>query len=161
MTELTLQWQEGNQLKTQVISDHYPSRQSGVVTLGRDPDRCDIVLQDPSVSGLHVEIFWQQNHFYLRNLRPSNPPHVNQVPLVQGEVPLHQQTKICLGRVELTVVSVGVPVPAAHRDQPAYGIKCPNPTCEHVLPYTAESLQRGCPHCGSSLAAGNTVGPFR
>ncbi|MGB7416710.1 MAG: FHA domain-containing protein, partial [Thermosynechococcaceae cyanobacterium] len=100
MTQLTLQWHEGNQLKTQVIGEQYPSRQPGIVKLGRDPARCDIVLSDRSVSGLHVEIFWQQNHFYLRNLRASNPPQVNQAPVVQGEVPLHQNTKICLGRVE-------------------------------------------------------------
>ncbi|MEO0377032.1 MAG: FHA domain-containing protein [Cyanobacteria bacterium P01_A01_bin.17] len=159
MNELTLQWREKNQFKIQAIGDQHPSREAGVVRLGRDPARCDIVLQDRSVSGLHVELFWQHDQFYIRNLRASNPPLVDQMPLPQGERPLHQGSKICLGRIELTVTAISVPVVKSPAEQgsESYGIKCPNADCGQVLPYTSASLQQGCPHCGSSLAAGVTV----
>lgn len=158
MNELTLQWQEGAQLKTQAIGDQHPSREPGLVRLGRDPARCDIVFQERSVSGLHVEIGWRQHQFYIRNLRSSNPPYIDHTPLPEGERPLHQGSRIHLGRLALTVLSIqfasAPPAPPAD----SYGIKCPG--CSHVLPYTPESLQQGCPHCGSSLAAGVTVGLF-
>ena len=162
MHELTLQWQEGDhQFKTEVIGDQHPSRQPGMVRLGRDPARCDIVLPDRSVSGLHVELFWKQRQFYIRNLRASNPPVIDQTPLLQGERPLYQGSKICLGRMELTVTSISVPAiehnPSTRQQSESYGIKCPNTDCGKVLPYTSASLQQGCPHCGSSLAAGVTV----
>ncbi|PZD71961.1 hypothetical protein C1752_04339 [Acaryochloris thomasi RCC1774] len=159
MNELTLQWREQDRFKTQAIGDQHPSREPGVVRLGRDPARCDIVLHDRSVSGLHVELFWQQSQFYLRNLRASNPPVIDQTPLPDGECSLRQGSKICLGRMELTVTAISVPaVPSRpERALESYGIKCPNADCGQVLPYTSASLQQGCPHCGSSLAAGVTV----
>jgi predicted component of type VI protein secretion system len=161
MNELTLQWQEGDQLKIQSIGDQHPSQHPGVVRLGRDPARCDIVFQDQSVSGLHVEVFWQQDQVYIRNLRVSNPPLVDQTPLPQGALPLHQGSKICLGRMELTVTAISNPVvqprSLAAQSPESYGIRCPNPTCGKVSPYTPAALQQGCPHCGSSLAAGVTV----
>lgn len=157
MNELTLQWREKDQFKIQAIGDQYPSREPGVVRLGRDPARCDIVLQERSVSGLHVELFWQHNQFYIRNLRASNPPLVDQTPLPKGERPLHQGSKICLGRIELTVTEISVPAAPSSAEQASYGIRCPNADCGQVLPYTPASLQQGCPHCGSSLAAGVTV----
>jgi predicted component of type VI protein secretion system len=160
MKELTLQWQEGDQLKIQSVGDQHSNQHPGVVRLGRDPARCDIVFQDQSVSGLHVEFFWQQDQVYIRNLRFSNPPLVDQTPLPQGALPLHQGSKICLGRMELTVIAISGPTVQSYslaESSESYGIRCPNPDCGQVSPYTSAALQQGCPHCGSSLAAGVTV----
>lgn len=115
MKELTLEWQEEGQRRTQKIYEQQPSINPGTVRLGRDPDRCDIVLtgKDRTVSRLHVEIFFnkQQNNFYLRNLTANNPPVVDGQPLLQGEVALHQGSSINLGQMEVKVVAVSVGVP--------------------------------------------------
>lgn len=124
MTELTLQWIEDGRSRSETIHEQTPSQNPGIVRLGRDPSRCDIVLSDGSVSGLHVEIFYDvsRNGFYLRSLRDSNPPIVNGQSLPSGEVLLGPTNTIQLGRLQLTakstipptdVVSPASPSPAA------------------------------------------------
>jgi predicted component of type VI protein secretion system len=183
MNQLTLQWIEAGQAKTAVIRDGQASKHPGTVRLGRDPVRCDIVLQHPTVSGLHVEIFFnlQQGCFCLRSLRPSNPPMINQHQLTQGDAVLQQNTVIRLGQVDLQVVAIAlggvaptlvVPTSAPPTIQPipptsplqtptplvaptpaTYGLECPK--CHKVSPY--ENLRSGCPWCGASLAAAPSV----
>lgn len=58
MNALTLQWQDAGQDKTQQIYEQQPSKNYGTILIGRDPLRCDIVLSNPTVSGLHVEIYF-------------------------------------------------------------------------------------------------------
>ncbi len=102
--ELTLEWVEAGQTKTQIISGQL-SKNPGTVRIGRDALRCDIVLSEPTVSGLHVEIFFsqQQHQFCLRNLRDSNPPFVNGIPLLDGQVILSQSSILQLGHQVLRV----------------------------------------------------------
>lgn len=172
MHELTLTWTENRQVKTQTIYDQQPSKYPGTVRIGRDPARCDIVLSEPTVSGLHVEIFFNQQEkcFYLRNLRHSNPPLVDGKNIIQGEVPLREDSTIYLGQMAIKVLGVspsasGVPVTVLMPPQqiqqiktpsqpPAsasgtYGLQCPN--CDRISPYAR--LDLGCPWCGTSLAA--------
>ncbi|GAB4376044.1 MAG: serine/threonine-protein kinase [Elainellaceae cyanobacterium] len=108
--ELTLEWAEAGQLYTQVIYPQQPSKHPDVIRVGRDPSRCDIVLSDITVSGLHIELFFnlQDQHFYVRNLRQTNPPLVNGQPLPTGERQLHQWSTLQLGQVELRVASIAV-----------------------------------------------------
>ncbi|WP_392535617.1 FHA domain-containing protein [Nostoc sp. C117] len=180
MNALTLQWHDAGQDKTQNIYEQQPSKNPGSVRIGRDPLRCDIVLSNPTVSGLHIEIFFhpQQQRFYLRNLRSQNPPLVDGRQLVQGEMPLTEGISISLGQVQLkvTVISSGsipatilmppqppignphLPVNIGHNHHPApppgiYGLECPK--CHKVSP--PENLQIGCHWCGTSLAAAVSV----
>ncbi|MEH2329279.1 FHA domain-containing protein [Nostoc sp.] len=177
MNALTLQWHDAGQDKTQNIYEQQPSQNHGTVRIGRDPLRCDIVLSHPTVSGLHVEIFFhhQQQRFYIRNLRSQNPPVVDGRQLVQGEMPLTEGTSISLGQIKLNVTSVSTgsipatillpPNPAinlGHRHHPptpsapppgVYGLECPK--CHKVSP--GENLQIGCHWCGTSLAAAVSV----
>ncbi|MBW4562576.1 MAG: FHA domain-containing protein [Mojavia pulchra JT2-VF2] len=108
MNALTLQWQDAGQNKTQNIYEQQPSKNPGTVRIGRDPLRCDIVVSNPTVSGLHVEIFFhaQEQRFYIRNLRSQNPPLVDRQKLVQGEKPLQEGSIIYLGQMELKVTAV-------------------------------------------------------
>lgn len=108
MHELTLRWVEFGEIRTQTIWDRQPSKNSGMVRIGRDPTRCDIVLLHPTVSGLHVEIFYyrKRNYFYLRNLRHSNPPKVDGKRLYEGEVILNEGSIIYLGKVKLKVIAI-------------------------------------------------------
>ncbi|MEH2182064.1 FHA domain-containing protein [Nostoc sp.] len=177
MNALTLQWHDAGQDRTQKIYEQQPSQNPGTVRIGRDPLRCDIVLSHPTVSGLHVEIFFhhQQQCFYIRNLRSQNPPVVDGRQLVQGEMPLTEGTSISLGQIKLNVTRVSTgsipatillpPNPAVnleHHHYPptppapppgVYGLECPK--CHKVSP--AENLQIGCHWCGTSLAAAVSV----
>ncbi len=182
MNALTLQWHDAGQNKTHQIYEQQPSKNSGTVRIGRNPQLCDIVVSDPTVSGLHVEIFFHTQHqrFYLRNLRHQNPPFIDQQKLIQGEAPLREGMSIYLGQMELKVTAILIntipptilspppppqvvnshpPTPPAHQHylqpspQGVYGLQCPK--CHKVSP--PENLQVGCPWCGTSLAAAVSV----
>ncbi|MGJ5675791.1 MAG: FHA domain-containing protein [Nostochopsis sp.] len=111
MNALTLQWHDAGQTKTQKIQETQPSKNPGTIRIGRDPVRCDIILSHPTVSGLHIEIFFnaQQQGFWIKNLREQNPPLVDGQKLVQGEIPLSEGSIIYLGQQQLKVTEVSVP----------------------------------------------------
>lgn len=179
MYAITVAWAEGEQVETKTLHPWQASKQPGVIRIGRDPDRCDWVLSHPTVSGLHVEIIFQPEHqqFYLRNLRPQNPPVVDGSLVRQGEVALQAGSKIRLGELELYVSAIApikttmllsphlpavtlppaiAPVSAAVppvASPTAYGLQCPK--CHQASPY--EQLTKGCPWCGTSLAAAASV----
>ncbi|AHJ30690.1 FHA domain-containing protein [Nodularia spumigena CS-584] len=177
MNALTLQWHDTGQDRVQNIYEQQPSKNPNTVRIGRDPLRCDIVLSNPTVSGLHVEIFFhtQQQCFYIRNLRSPNPPIIDGQQLIQGEMPLNQGSIIYLGQAKLQVTNVAInnipptilappqpPIPLSHHHhsptpaappQGIYGLECPK--CYKVSP--VENLQIGCPWCGTSLAASVSV----
>ncbi|WP_353932913.1 FHA domain-containing protein [Okeanomitos corallinicola TIOX110] len=175
MNKLTLQWQEAGQNRTQHIYEKQPSKNPGTCRLGRDPLRCDIVLTHPTVSGLHIEIFFnsQQQGFYMRNLREPNPPQIDGKPLLKGEMLLHQNSIIYLGQQQIQVTAISIAnipdtiiapvsqqqIPQNYRHSlptqpnPEFGLECPN--CHKISP--PEKLQIGCPWCGTSLAAAVSV----
>lgn len=199
MNELTIEWQEAGHLRRQIIRDQQLSKNPGTVRLGRDPIRCDIVLDNPTVSGLHVEIFFnqQQKRFYLRNLRDTNPPWVNGNRLAAAEIALSQGSNFFLGETEIKITGVNIEVsnvpptilisspPTNNSVQTSlvnnppqlpnivnpgisgkqaipmvvgnqiYGLRCPNSKCDRISPY--EQLDLGCPWCGTSLAAAESV----
>ncbi|MBE9227289.1 FHA domain-containing protein [Phormidium sp. LEGE 05292] len=166
MNEITLEWQEAGKIRKVVIGDRQVSKNPGTVRLGRDPVKADIVLTHPTVSGLHVEIFFNQNCqcFQVRNLRQSNPPLVDGKNLIQGEMVLSQGSTICLGQTEIKVVAVSLagssvpptilmPPNSGNSGNQIYGLKCPK--CDRISPF--EQLDLGCPWCGTSLAAASSV----
>ncbi|HEY9651346.1 MAG TPA: FHA domain-containing protein [Coleofasciculaceae cyanobacterium] len=175
MNAITLEWREAGQIKTVTIRDQQPSKHSGTMRFGRDPVQCDVILSDPTVSGLHVEIFFNahQQAFALRNLRLTNPPLVDGHPITQGEALLHPGSTIYLGQQALNVTTVSVAAmpnrgiaptilippqtPVALRQSPplasAYGLQCPR--CSHISAY--ERIDLGCQWCGTSLAAAASV----
>ena len=186
MNSLTLKWHDANQEQTQIIYEQQPSKNPGTVRIGRDPLRCDIVLSHPTVSGLHVEIFFnsQEKRFYIRSLREKNPPLVDGNQLVRGDALLNQGSIICLGQMQLKVINISIPqinsFPATILEPPKPGqnsqpvtpappLKSPSSTVP--LPKGAYSLQCpnchklssiehievGCPWCGTSLAAAISV----
>lgn len=165
MSELTLQWSELGQTKTLILRDQQPSKQLGKIRLGRDPALCDIVFQERSVSGLHVEIFFQPQaqQFFIRNLRLQNPPLVDGTLLKQGDLPVRAGSRIKLGRVDLNITAMAItPVstsPTFPKSGPpstaAYGLQCPQ--CDHVAAYSNNAIKQDCPMCGHSMATSNTV----
>ncbi|NJL62897.1 MAG: FHA domain-containing protein [Methylacidiphilales bacterium] len=179
MSALTIKWYDAGQEKTQTIYEQQPSKNPGTVRIGRDPLRCDIVLSHPTVSGLHVEIFFnsQQQKFFIRNLREQNPSVVDGRRLTRGEQPLNQGSVILLGQTNIQVTGISTieatvlsPPPVNFRSQPghtpvvakpllsqhhkpSYGLQCPR--CDRVSPH--EHLEIGCQWCGTSLAAAASV----
>lgn len=110
MNRLTLEWTENNQTKTFIVTDQLRTKQPGAMRIGRNPLQCDLVLHHPTVSGLHVEIFYDasQSTFFIRNLRDTNPPFVDHDLLLSGVRPLAINTSLCLGEVELRVVAIAL-----------------------------------------------------
>jgi predicted component of type VI protein secretion system len=185
MSALTIKWYDAGQEKTQTIYEQQPSKNPGTVRIGRDPLRCDIVISHATVSGLHVEIFFnsQQQQFLIRNLREQNPPVVDGKRLTRGERPLNQGSIILLGQtniqvtevsiIEATVLSpppvnlrsqpASIPIavkPALHQNQNQQQHHQPSyglecPRCHRISPL--EHLEIGCQWCGTSLAAAASV----
>jgi hypothetical protein len=178
MNALTLQWYDAGKSRTQQIYEQQPSKNTGTFRIGRDPQRCDILLNDPTVSGLHVEIFFnsQQQRFYIRNLREANPPQIDGKLLPKGEMQLNEGSIIYLGQQQLQVTKIAInnipttilippqqpPVQPAyhhHKKSPPtqpkliYGLQCFK--CHKVSP--PENMQVGCPWCGTSLAGAISV----
>ena len=94
--QLTLKWTEAGVAQTQTIQNGQPSKNPGTVRIGSDQTKCDLVLSHPSVSGLHVEIFFNQElqEFRLRNLRQSN------LPVVDGKILASTEAKLSEGMVQ-------------------------------------------------------------
>jgi hypothetical protein len=168
MSELTLTWSENGQFHQHTLTETQSSKHFASYRLGRDPAQCDLVLHDLSVSALHVEIVLNSppQQTIIRNLRASNPPLVDGIQLTIGEAPLYQGSRINLGRVELTVAHLilgnihlaqSSPPPAHPTANREYGLSCPNPNCGKISAYNTAILQQGCPWCGFSLAAANSV----
>jgi predicted component of type VI protein secretion system len=136
MNQLTLEWLEAGQVKTHTIQDQQPTKHSGAFRIGRDPAQCDLVIHHPTVSKLHVEIFFaaQPPGFYLRNLREPNPPLVDQRRVIQGVAQLYQGSQIRLGELDITVQAVQVaailPPTVVSLPQP----RSPQPVHAHASP---------------------------
>ncbi|MEM6754921.1 MAG: FHA domain-containing protein, partial [Cyanobacteria bacterium P01_C01_bin.38] len=172
--------------KTQIIYEQQPSKNPGTVRIGRDPQRCDIVLSHPTVSGLHVEIFFnsQQKQFHIRSLREKNPPLVDGKQLLQGDTSLNQGSVVCLGQMELKVINISIeqvnsfpatilePPKPSQNSQPV-AQKASSKSSSSTAPLlegsyglqcpnchkvsSIEHIQVGCPWCGTSLAAAMSV----
>lgn len=136
--ELILEWVEAGQVKTQVIYDQQPSQYPATVRIGRDPQQCDLVLSELTVSGLHAEIFFnqQEQRFKVRSLRQTNPPVVDGQPLLAGEASLSQGSSLRLGQVELRVKAIAhKPLPATPRYTPtSYPTQPLSPPPQPVAP---------------------------
>ena len=169
MNEITIQWQEVGQIRRETIRDNQNSKHPGMIRLGRDPLQCDIVLSDPTVSGLHIEIFFntQYQSFALHNLRDTNPPVVDGRQIQHGEAFLSTGSSIYLGQLELVVAAVSLhtpyrpiaptqlvaPPPLVAATLDSYGLQCPS--CGKISLY--ERLDWGCQWCGTSLAAAASI----
>ncbi len=106
--ELTLEWVESNDIKTYKITNNQFSKNPGKIRIGRDPQDCDIVLSELTVSALHVEIFFnpEKEKFYLRNLRQKNPPILDGQLLLAGEMSLSTNSVLRLGQQNIKVKDI-------------------------------------------------------
>jgi FHA domain len=147
MSELILTWVEDEITKSYNVG-------LTMARIGRDPARCDLVLAHPTISGLHVMIYFDslKQSFWIRNMRESNPPMVNGQSLSKGERELKMNMAIALGQQILQITKIDIDAPITTQGNPhhAYGLKCPNLKCAKISPY--ERITLVCPWCGTSLA---------
>ncbi|HRW57994.1 MAG TPA: type III secretion system inner membrane ring subunit SctD [Chlamydiales bacterium] len=64
--------------------------------IGRDPDTCDFLLEDNTVSRQHVVITKDNDSFFIRNLSLTNPTEVNG-DFIDHKTELHYGDKIIIG----------------------------------------------------------------
>jgi eukaryotic-like serine/threonine-protein kinase len=115
--ELTLEWHEDGEIRTCTIEENQQSKNFGRIRIGRDPQICDIVIPEVTVSALHAEIFFNglKNRFYIRNLRQKNPPIVDGQMLLAGEMLLTTGSSLRLGRQQFKVSNINIKqVPVEH-----------------------------------------------
>ncbi|MGB3534341.1 MAG: FHA domain-containing protein [Microcoleaceae cyanobacterium] len=173
MKELTLVWTESDQFHCYKVYQYSSRQDAGKIYIGRDPNRCNLVLSHPTVSGLHIEIYFDQfcDQFHVRNLRTTNPPQIDGQPLTSGEMTLQPGTQLILGQQSLQVHSIinssltvpqtllisPSPTPPPVKIQPdsttQYGLQCSH--CHHICTWT--QLELSCQWCGTSLAAAESV----
>lgn len=53
-------------------------------TIGRDPDVCTIVIEDPQSSRKAARIFKEDGHYFIENLSDTNPVLVNEAPIEES-----------------------------------------------------------------------------
>lgn len=161
MHQITFEWAAANQNLAQTVSVDQFTKTPGVIRIGRDASQCDVVLRHPdpniekTVSGLHVEIFWEPNShtFYLRNLtrdrqlpKQPNPAIVDGKKVIQEEIPLQTGSEIRLGRMALTVRALDVGAHPASPPKTQYMRVCANSNNPHYYPLDYNKLN--CETCG-------------
>jgi len=173
MQQLTLEWAIANQNLSQTLLLDQSTKTPGVIRVGRDASRCDVILNHPdpsiekTVSGLHIEIFFNPttNTFYLRNLtrdrqppKQPNPVVVDGQKVITEEVPLRVGSQIRLGRMTLTVRAIELPQVAAQvPGRPQYMKVCANSKTPHYYPLTYDKFN--CEACGYVMLGATLLYP--
>lgn len=65
-------------------------------TIGRDPDLCTIVIEDPKASRLHMRIRKTDEGYWVENLSETNPVLLNQAPVAAPTL-LHEDDLLTIG----------------------------------------------------------------
>lgn len=173
MQQLTLEWAIANQHLSQTLSFDQSTKIPGMIRIGRDAARCDVVLKHPdpniekTVSGLHIEIFFNPTtySFYLRNLtrdrqppKQPNPVVVDGQKIITEEVSLQVGSQIRLGRIALTVRAIESPqIPLQASASPQYMKVCANSKTPHYYPLTHNKFN--CEVCGYVMLGATLIYP--
>jgi predicted component of type VI protein secretion system len=150
--ELVLSWTElGKHRSYTITSDRHNHRP---VKIGRDPLRVEMVINNPTVSGLQASIYYDpaSQQFLIQSLRETNPVLVDGQKLTQGAKPVKDKGRLQMGNL---TIKLAVQKPIITNAVTEYGLKCPNPKCGKISPY--ESLKLVCPWCGTSLASAQSM----
>lgn len=166
MYKLTLEWEEGDRVRTRTITADDQTIVADAIRIGRsNPQQCDILLYHPdanilmTVSGLHIEIYFdrQQNNFYLRNLtkdrqppKRPNPAIVDGKKIVTKDAPIRLGSQIQLGKMQLRVKALEVP----QTNTFSYVVTCSGPKHHKLDP---QYVGLNCPHCGYLVQIGTML----
>jgi len=166
MYRITLEWSDGDRLRTKTITaDDYTHTPQKIIIGRGSEDVCDVVLkhQDSqilnTVSNTHLELFYDQNQnsFFAKNLTQNrqhpklpNPVLINGQKVITEVVKIEQGTQIQLGKILLKVKVLEIKKPNNQ-----FVIKCSNPNHSHIVPPEYEGLN--CPICGYIVFTGTTL----
>jgi pSer/pThr/pTyr-binding forkhead associated (FHA) protein len=112
--ELTFRWNElGKEIEKHISSQQVTKNKDSIV-IGRDSSLCDVVLNDRTVSSVNIEIIFNSQHqkFFVKKLKATNPPFVDNKELSGEELILYQGSIIKLGDLDLKVVSISPDYPS-------------------------------------------------
>lgn len=74
--------------------------------LGREGDKCDIVISEPAVSRRHAKFIKEHEEVYIEDVSEHNGTFLNEVKLPPlGKAKVHEGDEITLGRVRIKVKS--------------------------------------------------------
>ncbi len=113
---------------------------------------CDIILPDPSVSREHAKIYFANGRFHICNLSQVNPVRVQsssddaepQSLAPDQHVPIDEGAQLCVGPVQLKVVSIEITKTPQRK-------KCAH--CGQLV----EANAKNCPWCGRALPMGQNI----
>jgi pSer/pThr/pTyr-binding forkhead associated (FHA) protein len=71
------------------------------LVIGRKSD-CDIVIDEPYISGWHAKIEWRSNHFFLTDIASTNGTLLNGKP-ISSETWISETDSVQLGEVTLRI----------------------------------------------------------
>lgn len=74
---------------------------------GRDPKRCDVVLGDPGVSGVHAKIYLREGRWWLEDLNSSNGTFTGEQQRLVGPLSLAPGVQFSLFRWRFEVTDLG------------------------------------------------------
>lgn len=108
MPQINLVWSDANNQPQAYQFALLETDADRTLTIGRDYQKCELLLAHNTVSRVHAEISfkseWQR--FYLRNLAAKNPVRIDGGLLTDGEVAIYQGSMIQLGQILLNVSEV-------------------------------------------------------
>lgn len=134
---LVLEWVETRRKRTKTLFAYQREEKRDYALIGRDADKCDLVINDPSnsISRVHAEIIYRasENRYFLlnctRDRATPNPIVVDGKLVVFEEVPISQGMQIQLGKS--VVLYVKYIARANEKEIPKYGLECPH--CKRIL----------------------------
>ncbi len=142
MRTLTLSWQKQGQWQRYVVTAEK------ACVIGRQPETCQIVLDDRAVSRQHASVYAINGTFHLRNLSQSSIIAFNQ----RYRLTFNQDTPLKPGDTfRLASVDFWIVPP----QQPA--AKMLKIKCAQCGKLADSHLEAFCPWCGRSLANGQII----
>jgi hypothetical protein len=104
MLKLELNWQELGKSQQRTIDPNTRTLTPGEFRIGRDPQKCDLLLKDRSVSALNASIVFSQHPEKVRliNHRDTNPPLVDGS-VVLGTTELDGEREVYFGQILVKV----------------------------------------------------------
>src|SRR5512140_3710381 len=75
---------------------------------GRDPKRCDVVLNDPGISGVHAKIYLREGRWWLDDLSSSNGTFAGEQQRLARPLSLTRGIRFSLFRWRFEVTDLGM-----------------------------------------------------
>ncbi|HYO52911.1 sigma 54-interacting transcriptional regulator [Archangium sp.] len=145
LSDSTSRWQPA-QVRIKQGADETLQKLSGdSLTVGKDPS-CDLVIQDPFISGRHLKVTRRDGHFHVVDTNSTNGTWLGPVRIFEVQVGL--PTTLRLGQTDLTLE----PVAPARRELSFHGIIGNDPAVKQL----SELIERVAPSSAAVAILGES-----